>query len=89
MTRKSATESRAAVIAIFAKRRTTMTFIDGYSIIQYPNENKILIILPQTMETLTNTLQDIRKRKRSLGSEEEAVLLLTIKAMYENGGKTG
>lgn len=66
-----------------------MTFIDGYSIIQYPNENKILIILPQTMETLTNTLQDIRKRKRSLGSEEEAVLLLTIKAMYENGGKTG
>ena len=58
---------------------------DGYTIIQYPTKNKIVIMLPQKWDTLTNTLTPISDRRISLTDAEEAALLVAVKAMFENG----
>ena len=60
-----------------------MTVIDGYIIVQYPNENKIVIVLPQTASTITNTITPIVKRRRMITQDEEAALLVAVKGMFE------
>lgn len=60
-----------------------MTIIDGYYIVQYPNENKIVVVLPQTISTISNTLTPIVKRRRTITQAEEAALLVAVKGMYE------
>lgn len=61
-----------------------MTVIDGYSITQYVARNQIVITLPQTRDTLTNTVAPIADRRKVLTDLEEAALLTAVKAMYEN-----
>ena len=58
--------------------------VDGYSIEVYPQQNLITITLPQTFETLTNTVTPIRQRKRTLSPSELMTVLLTVKNMLEN-----
>ena len=60
-----------------------MTVIDGYIIAQYPNQNKIVIVLPQTISTISNTLAPIAKRRRTITQDEEAALLVAVKGMFE------
>ena len=60
-----------------------MTVIEDYAIIQYLRENKILIILPQTDRTITNTVQKVVNRRIGLTSDEEAALLISVKTMLE------
>ena len=60
-----------------------MTVIDGYTIAQYPNQNKIVIVLPQTISTISNTLTPIVHRRRTITPNEEAALLVAVKGMYE------
>ena len=60
-----------------------MTVIDGYSIVQYPNENKLVIVLPQTESTISNTISPVVKRRRTITQAEEAALLVAVKGMYE------
>lgn len=62
-----------------------MTVIDGYSIMQYVTRNQIVITLPQTWDTLTNTVAPIADRRKVLTDLEEAALLTAVKAMFENG----
>lgn len=62
-----------------------MTTSDGYTIIQYPTKNKIVIMLPQKWDTLTNTLTLVSDRRLALTDTEEAALLMAVKAMLENG----
>lgn len=62
-----------------------MTVIDGYSIMQYVTRNQIVITLPQTVDTLTNTVAPIADRRKVLTDLEEAALLTAVKAMFENG----
>ena len=62
-----------------------MTVIDGYSIMQYVTRNQIVITLPQTVDTLANTVAPIVDRRKVLTDLEEAVLLTAVKAMFENG----
>ena len=37
---------------------------DGYFIEQFVNQNKIVIVLPQTSETLTSTMGPVSDRKK-------------------------
>ena len=62
-----------------------MTVIDGYSIMQYVTRNQIVITLPQTWDTLANTVAPIADRRKVLTDLEEAALLTAVKAMFENG----
>lgn len=56
---------------------------NGYAIEQYPSRNEIIITLPQTEETLTNTITPVRKRKKKLNGEELAVIVTMVERMME------
>ena len=43
---------------------------DGYSAEYYEKKNKITIMLPQTMGTLTNTMETVRSRKTRLNESD-------------------
>ena len=60
-----------------------MTTLDGYTIMQLPLENKIVISLPQTVSTLTNTVTPVANRRKTITDNEEAALLVAIKGMFE------
>ena len=60
-----------------------MTTLDGYTIMQFPLENKIVISLPQTVSTLTNTVTPVVNRRKIITDNEEAALLVAIKGMFE------
>ena len=64
-----------------------MTTSDGYAINQYPTRNAIVITLPQTLDTLTNTFVPVSDRRIALTDAEEAALLVAVRAMFENGAK--
>lgn len=55
----------------------------GYSCFQEVNANRIIIGLPQTWTTLSNTLNAITTRKPMLTDEEEAILLAVVRTMFE------
>lgn len=61
-----------------------MIVINGYSIIQYPNQNKIVICMPLTEETATNTIEQIRHRKQRLSNDELTFLLVYAISKFEN-----
>lgn len=61
-----------------------MVVINGYSIIQYPNQNKIVICMPPTTETVTNTIEQVRNRKQRLSNDELTFLLIYTISKFEN-----
>ena len=63
-----------------------MTICDGYSIQQYPNQNKIEITLPQTMVTMTTTVSPVENRKIVLTEKEEAILLMMVIQFMRGAG---
>ena len=54
-----------------------MITIDGYSIQEYPKQNKIVISLPPTSATCVNTLNE----------EEQAAILSIVNALYKKSLK--
>lgn len=60
-----------------------MIVSDGYSIEYYPNSNRIEIILPQTMTTLTNTTAMVSNRRTDITELELTAILVAVKAMLE------
>lgn len=58
-----------------------MININGYTIQDYPNQNKIVIGLPQTPETATSTIGGIVNRKREL-TQDELIQILTYTMQY-------
>ena len=60
---------------------------DGYGIEFYPQRNKIEIILPQTLNTITRTDLAISNRKEAMTSEEMlevlALVMMIIKGEEE------
>lgn len=50
---------------------------DGYAIEQYPKRNQIVITMPQTVQTLTNTTSIVRNRKVDF-SDADLTLLLEL-----------
>lgn len=60
-----------------------MIVTDGYNIVQYPKENRIVISLPQTLDTMNNTVTPFSERRQRITAEEEAILLTIVKDMFE------
>ena len=54
--------------------------LDGYSALYEPNNNKITILLPQTVSTVRSTVQPISSRKTDI-TDDDLFLLLEM-AMY-------
>lgn len=60
-----------------------MVMVDGYYLNYYPERNQIVITMPQTMQTLTNTVSMVMNRRVSITREEEAVIVNVVKAIME------
>ena len=60
-----------------------MIISEGYMLVYEPISNSIIITLPQTIETLTNTVSEIVDRRVDISSEEEATILNVVKAIME------
>ena len=58
---------------------------NGYSLVYYKNRNQIVIGLPQTEKTLSNTLDSVVDRRIDVEDEELAILLTTTQAIFLNG----
>lgn len=70
--------------AIIAERRSYgMIMTDGYSIWYEKNANRIVISLPQTMETVTNTMTLPTNRKTDFTDHELCLILFAAKAIAE------
>lgn len=61
-----------------------MVISDGYSIRQEIVNNRIVITLPQTWSTMSNTVNPICNRKLELSESDEVMLLSLIRYIYEN-----
>lgn len=64
-----------------------MIACDGYAIEQYPLQNRLVITLPQTADTIQDTLTMPQNRRVKLTNEELTVILFTVKRMYELEGE--
>lgn len=60
-----------------------MITCDGYAIMYEKNMNRIIISLPQTMETATNTVSEVCERKTNFTEAELATILLAVKTVAE------
>lgn len=56
-----------------------MIISEGYMLVYEPLSNSIIITLPQTIHTLTNTVSEIVDRRVDISSEEEATILDVVK----------
>lgn len=62
---------------------------DGYSIWYEKRSNRIIISLPQTMETVTNTMTMPTNRKTNFTDSELCAILSVAKAIAEGITKEG
>lgn len=60
-----------------------MIISEGYTIMQEPNKNRIIIGLPQTVSSQTTTTIPMSGRRKVLTTEEETVLLSIVKALFK------
>lgn len=58
---------------------------NGYFIIYYKKRNQIVIGLPQTSKTLTNTLEPVVDRRVDVEEKELAILLSAAQVIFRNG----
>ena len=70
------------IFAVGAKGEK-MIISEGYSIMQEPKKNRIIINLPQTIATMNTTVEPLSQRYLTITAEQEAVILGIVKAMYE------
>lgn len=60
-----------------------MIVSEGYTAEYYRSQNRIVVTLPQTMETMTNTVTSISDRKTTVTDDELSVILTVVKKMME------
>lgn len=58
---------------------------DGYSLMYDERRNSILIGLPQTMETATNTIGQIADRRTDVTETDLMVLLNIVQVIFHKG----
>ena len=63
-----------------------MIVSDGYSLMYDEKHNRIIIGLPQTMETATNTIGQIADRRTDV-SETDLIILLNIAQLIFHKGR--
>lgn len=56
---------------------------DGYFLVYDKDKNRIVILLPQTMSTSTNTLDAVTDRKIDINGSEQSFILNAVKAVFE------
>ena len=56
---------------------------DGYYLNYDKYKNRIVILLPQTMQTLRNTVDAVTDRKTDINEYEELLILNVVKAVME------
>lgn len=56
---------------------------EGYILNYERANNRIVIYLPQTLKTLTNTVSTVKNKKTYLTHSEESIILQTVKAIME------
>lgn len=56
---------------------------EGYLLNYECKNNRIVIVLPQTLKTLTNTVSMVTNRRTHLTQSEEMIILQTVKAIME------
>lgn len=60
-----------------------MIVSDGYSAEYYPQRNQIVITMPQTMRTITNTVKMVTNRKVDISDEDLCLLVEMTKYICE------
>ena len=60
----------------------TMLCSDGYALIYYKQKNQIVICLPQTYETVTNTYDQVVDRRTDVEETDLFVLLNIVKLIF-------
>lgn len=60
---------------------------DGYTISYNKTYNDILIILPQTKTTITNTIGEVVDRKVDISQSELTLLLNVARLIFKRGAK--
>ena len=58
---------------------------DGYALTYYKSRNQIIICLPQTCETATNTYEQVVDRRTDVEETDLAVLLNIVKLIFHKG----
>lgn len=64
-----------------------MIVCDGYSIEQYPLQNRVVITLPPTVHTVQDTHMMPQNRRNKLTRNELTAILVAVKGMYEWKGE--
>ena len=64
-----------------------MIVSDDYTLSFYPNKNQIVINLPQTLLTTTNTIPPIRDRRTDITESDLSCLLFMTKILFNNASK--
>ena len=62
-----------------------MLMSDGYCLTYYKNKNQIVICLPQTYETATNTYEQVVDRRTDVEETDLCVLLNIAKLIFHKG----
>lgn len=60
-----------------------MILCEGYSVKYVPKDNQIIITLPQTFKTITNTVQMVTNRKIDITDEDLCLLVELTKYICE------
>ena len=60
-----------------------MIVSDGYCLNYDKDKNRIVILLPQTMQTATNTMNAVTDRKIDINDSEQSLILNVVKAVFE------
>ena len=60
-----------------------MIICEGYSVKYVPKDNQIIITLPQTFKTITNTVQMVANRKVDISDEDLALIMSLVKYICE------
>lgn len=64
-----------------------MIVIDGYSLLYEKRKNRVLILLPQTVFTPTNTIDPLVDRKVDVEEEDLAIVLGVAMAIFRKDGE--
>lgn len=60
-----------------------MIVSEGYSVKYVPKDNQIIITLPQTFKTITNTVQMVTDRKMDITDDDLALIITLVKYICE------
>ena len=64
-----------------------MIVSDDYALSYYPNINQIVITLPQTLLTTTNTISPVRDRRTDIKESDLSCLLTMTRIIFKNAPK--